>query len=133
MHLSKGQFQVFNKRNLSVAESVHVVFDDTNPRVQETEVGDDETPSLKQTEETPKVTLVPNTEESTTTEVKSTTPTEKANIPREWRHNASYPENFILGKPDNKIQTRSSIRKQASLALVSQMEPKRINEAMEDE
>uniref|UniRef100_A0A3Q7JV53 DUF4218 domain-containing protein n=1 Tax=Solanum lycopersicum TaxID=4081 RepID=A0A3Q7JV53_SOLLC len=53
-----------------------------------------------------------------TIQAKSTTLVDKGNIPREWRHNAYYPENFILGKPDDKIQTRSSIRKQASLDLV---------------
>ncbi|KAH0755142.1 hypothetical protein KY290_025412 [Solanum tuberosum] len=81
----------------------------------------------------PNITLVPNTDESAAMEMESTTPADKTNIPREWRHNASYPENFILGKPDDKIQTKSSLRKQASVALISQMEPKQINEAIEDE
>ncbi|KAH0657870.1 hypothetical protein KY289_026618 [Solanum tuberosum] len=126
-------FRVFNKRTISVEESVHVVFHDTNPRVQETEVGDDEITSLKPTEEISKVTLELNTDESAITEVESTTPADKANIPREYRHNASYPENFILGKPNEKIQIRSSLKNKASLSLVSQMEPKQINEAMVDE
>ncbi|KAH0716587.1 hypothetical protein KY285_012618 [Solanum tuberosum] len=114
-------------------ESVHVVFDDTNPRVQEIEVGDDETTSFNQSEAISEVITETNTEELATAEVESTTPVDKTNVPMEWRHNASYPENFILGKPDDKIHTRSSLRKQASLVLVSQMEPNRINEAMEDE
>ncbi|KAH0686089.1 hypothetical protein KY284_016642 [Solanum tuberosum] len=38
-----------------------------------------------------------------------------------------------MGKPTDSIQTRASLRKQAFLALVSQLEPKRINEAMEGE
>ncbi|KAH0650271.1 hypothetical protein KY284_030183 [Solanum tuberosum] len=130
---SSRDFLVFNKRTLSVEESVHVVFDDTNPRLQEIEVGDDETASFNQFEAISKVITETNTEELATAEMESTTPVDKTHIPREWRHNASYPKNFIMGKPDDKIQTRSSLRKQASLALVSQMEPKRINEAMEDE
>ncbi|KAH0665666.1 hypothetical protein KY285_026872 [Solanum tuberosum] len=87
----------------------------------------------KSDEDIPNITLEPNTDESAATEIESTTPADKTNIPKEWRHNASYPENFILGKPDDKIQTRSSLRKQASVALIYQMEPKRINESMEDE
>ncbi|KAH0714901.1 hypothetical protein KY284_007806 [Solanum tuberosum] len=66
-------------------------------------------------------------EESAPVEVESTTSADKTTIPREWRYNASYLENFILGKPDDKIQTRSSLRKQEPEALVSQIEFKRIN------
>ncbi|XP_049378086.1 uncharacterized protein LOC125842830 [Solanum stenotomum] len=68
----------------------------TRSSFKETEVGDDEITSLKQTEEISKVSPKPNTDESATTEVESTTLSDKANIPREWRHNASYLENFIL-------------------------------------
>ncbi|KAH0672766.1 hypothetical protein KY284_023853 [Solanum tuberosum] len=113
-------FRVFNKRNLGVEEYVHVVFDDTIPRVQDIEVGDDETASFNQSQAISKVITETNTEELATAEVDSTTPVDKTNIPREWRNNISYLENFILGKPNDKIQTRSSLRKQASLALVSQ-------------
>ncbi|KAH0773745.1 hypothetical protein KY290_010882 [Solanum tuberosum] len=59
------------------------VFDDTNPRVQEIEGGDDEITSLKPTEEISKVTLEPNTDESAIAEVELTTLADKANIPRE--------------------------------------------------
>ncbi|KAH0773457.1 hypothetical protein KY290_010594 [Solanum tuberosum] len=41
-------FQFFNKRTLSVEESVHVVFDDTNPRIQESEACEDEIESSNQ-------------------------------------------------------------------------------------
>ena len=47
---------------------------------------------------------------------------DRSNIPKALWHNTYYPENFILDKPDEKIPT-----------LVSQMEPKWINEEMEDE
>ncbi|XP_049364757.1 uncharacterized protein LOC125829593 [Solanum verrucosum] len=125
-------FRVFNKRTLNVKESVHVVFDDTNPRVQESKVGDDEVIDIQQTEDISQVssvqstediakaTLEPNTDKSATTEMESTTPVDKANIAREWRHNANYLENYILGKPNDKMQTRSSLREQASVALISQ-------------
>ncbi|XP_049381170.1 uncharacterized protein LOC125845670 [Solanum stenotomum] len=42
-------------------------------------------------------------EESTTPEPKLTSPAEKTGIPREWRHNASYPNYFIMGKPTYSI------------------------------
>lgn len=43
-----------------------------------------------------------NTGKSNIVEEESTTPVDKKNIPREWRHNVNYPENYILGKPDDK-------------------------------
>lgn len=62
--------------------------------------------------------------ESANAKVESTTLVDKGNIPREQKHNASYSKNLHLGNPDDKIQKRSSLQKQACLALVSQMEPK---------
>ena len=43
------------------------------------------------------------TKEPTTVELESTNPIDKGKIPREWRHNATYPENIILGKIEKKI------------------------------
>lgn len=40
-------FHVFNKRTLSIEETVRVLFDDTNPRMQESEDGEDEIESSK--------------------------------------------------------------------------------------
>lgn len=65
-----------------------------------------------------------NIGKSTIVEEESTTPVDKANIPREWIHNANYPENYILVKPDEKMQTRSSLRKEASVVIISQSEQK---------
>lgn len=42
-------------------------------------------------------------------------------VPREWRNNTSYPENFILGELNNKIHKRFSLRKQASIASIAKM------------
>ena len=110
-----------------------MILDDTNTRIQESEVGNDETDSFKLAKDITKVSTENLIEEPSTAEAESTTPADKVNIPREWRHIVSYPENFIMKKPDDKYQTRSSLKKQASLALILQIEPKRINEAMEDE
>lgn len=62
-----------------------------------------------------------------------TTKLGKSNVPREWRHYASFPNEFIIGNSNEKMQTRASLKKQASVALVSQMEPKRLTKALEDE
>jgi len=57
----------------------------------------------------------------------------KTSVPREWRHSASFPNDFIIGDPSDKMQTRASLKKQASVALISQIEPKRVDEALKDE
>jgi len=50
-----------------------------------------------------KILMEPYNEEPAPTKGKSTTPVEKTAVPREWRHNASYPNKFILENPDDKI------------------------------
>jgi len=85
-----------------------VVFDDTNPRVHEVEGGKDEFASFKPAEDFSNTSTETITEEPATVEVESTTPANKVNIPRGWKHNASYPENFILGKSNDKIFTQKT-------------------------
>lgn len=57
---------------------------------QESEAGEDQIYSFKLAKDISKVSTEDLTEESTTAKVESTIPTAKENIPREWRHNASY-------------------------------------------
>ncbi|KAH0657877.1 hypothetical protein KY289_026625 [Solanum tuberosum] len=101
--------------------------------MQKIESTDDETTPILSIENFSNTYEKITTEESTTPEPTSTSPIEKTGTPKEWRHIANYPNHFIMGKPTNSIQTRALLRKQASVALVSQLETKRINEAMEDE
>lgn len=86
-----------------------MVFDDTNPRMQENEVIDDEIRPVKVTKEVSKEFPKTTTVESATLRAKLSNPGNKGNIPNEWIHNANYHENLILGKHDDKIQMRSSL------------------------
>ena len=43
------------------------------------------------------------------------------------------PESQIIGDPTNHVQRRSSLRTQGHIALISEMEPKHIDNAMQDE
>lgn len=121
-------FICFSKITLSFEEFDHVLFDYTNPKIHESEIGEDEIDSFKPEKDIPKQSTENLTEEIVSAEAESATPDDKVNISREWKQNASYPVNFIMEKPDDNIQTRSSLKKQTSLILISQMEPKRINE-----
>lgn len=57
----------------------------------------------------------------------------KFNIPREWRHDANFSNEFIIGYPNEKMKIRTFLKKQASLPLIYQIKPKRMNKAIEDE
>ena len=74
-------FVLLIKKTLSV--SVHVVFDDTSPRMQESEANDDKISQIKITEKVSKAPLETTTVESTTVEAESTTLGDKGNFPRE--------------------------------------------------
>lgn len=65
----------------------------------------------------------------------STTPPEAptTNVTREQRHDASFPNDFILENSDVRMQTRCSYRKKASVTLLSQFEPKLINKNHQNE
>jgi len=43
------------------------------------------------------------------------------------------PESQIIGDPTNHVQRRSSLKTQGHTALISKMEPKHIDDAMQDE
>jgi len=45
----------------------------------------------------------------------------------------NHPENQIIGDPVDHVQTRSSLRAQGHTALISKMEHKHIDEAMQDD
>lgn len=74
-----------------------------------------------------------DSQQSTHASHESTIEAKNINVLREWRHNASFPNDFIIYYPNEKMQTRASLKKQESVALISQMEPKSINEALDDE
>lgn len=120
-------FWVFNNGTLNVEECVHVVFDDTNTRMQESEVGEDEIDTSKPAGEGSKVSTEYFTEESFTAKVELTNLVNEVKISKELRHNANYPENegktrwqnprkilsqetsFISFRISNRIETNYSI------------------------
>lgn len=44
-----------------------------------------------------------------------------------------HPDKLIIGRPEDKISTSSSFREQSDMALISEIEPKMIEEALIDE
>ena len=58
---------------------------------------------------------------------------EVRNITREWRYHPSYPNEYIIGDLSQGIRIRSSYRNTNNLALLLNIEPKNIQEALTDE
>nr|XP_009783820.1 PREDICTED: uncharacterized protein LOC104232343 [Nicotiana sylvestris] len=52
--------------------------------------------------------------------------------PNEWRSEPEYPQKFIIGDPSEGMKTKGALKKKASMALISQIEPKKIEEALKD-
>ncbi|XP_070015340.1 uncharacterized protein [Nicotiana sylvestris] len=52
--------------------------------------------------------------------------------PNEWRSETEYPQKFIIGDPNEGMKTRGALKKKANIALISQVEPKKIEEALKD-
>ena len=132
-------YKVYNKRTMVVEKSMNVVFNESNDfslskpieRKEEDEVSlslsKEDEESQEQREELPHETNATNeAQENPTNETHS-------KLPREWRHSASYLMEFIIGDPSSGMRTRSSFRNMNNLALLSQTEPRNVEEELQDE
>ena len=54
-------------------------------------------------------------------------------MPKEWRYVLSHPKDLILGDLEQGVKTRSSINLFNNLVFVSQIEPKSLKDAENDE
>ena len=64
----------------------------------------------------------------------STTSQEDERFNTNWKHKSSHPKDLIIGNLDEGIITRSKIRGlSGNFALVSELEPKSVEEALIDE
>ena len=55
-------------------------------------------------------------------------------LPKEWKFVINHPHDQIIGNPSSGVRTRFSLRNICiNLAFISQIEPKNINDALDDE
>ena len=155
---SSKAFRVYNRRTLVVEESMHVIFDESNPLSSEKVVVHDdddaapidqnqasnvpqnpqgETQLIDQTEVVlDKVSAAthdgqqPSLEDQTTNLEGNAQRGNDSNLPRDFRFVHNHPIDLILGDPSQGVRTRNSLRNLVSnLAFLSQIEPKNIKEA----
>ena len=54
-------------------------------------------------------------------------------VQKEWRYASSHPNDLIIGDPEQGVKTHSSINLFNNLVFVSQIEPKSLKDAENDE
>lgn len=144
-------YRVFNRRTLTLEESIHVTFDEhaimskegTAVSVAGSKVEDDteflqqrwldfseqgvgpDAPAADAAEENEAVQPL-GAEETAAAE-----PTQQQ-LPRDWKYAAGHPREQILGDPGDRVRTRSSFRHACQAAFVSTVEPLDTDEALQD-
>ena len=154
--LNSKAYRVFNKHTLVIEESVHVVFDETNPLARNkiaTHEQEDEDDSFRlnkeveariDEEEQSEAQSVPN-DENQESEHEDQLVTQPANtitdpsssvVPRQFKYRKSHPLDNVIGNVTEGIRTRSKTPRNlfmACAAFVSHAEPKRATDALNDE
>jgi len=119
-------YRVYNKRLMTVEESMHVVFGETNPKLQDhvPKISDEEEITLE------KKSAVGN--QSAEKEIQSTEKATDNNLPKEWIEPRELSKGNIIGDIEQGVSTRCKLSFFQHVAFVSQIEPKNVNDALCD-
>nr|KYP31467.1 Copia protein [Cajanus cajan] len=122
-------YRVYNKRTLIVEESFYVVFDETNKQeTKQTEI-EDLTDLLDQ----PPLESEPN-EKPKESESNETTENTSEQLPKEWKTSRDLSMENKIGNIVKGVLTRRAIKNICNaMDFVSQVEPKTIDEELQDE
>uniref|UniRef100_A0A2N9HS02 CCHC-type domain-containing protein n=1 Tax=Fagus sylvatica TaxID=28930 RepID=A0A2N9HS02_FAGSY len=130
-------YRVFNKRTMVVDESMHVVFDETNPFHIKNNCDDEPISLENKASSSNQVDLsekVKDQVDEPKDEEKALPPTNNEELPKSWNVVHSHPKELIIGEIEHGVSTRSKLKDICNnMAFLSQIEPKNINEAIEDE
>ena len=119
-------YRVYNKRTLTVEESIHVTFDETNtPNKGRVSFDEDETGESSNQPE------MQNMEQQ---QQQHDTPTENRILPKEWKQPRDLSLDNILGDINKGVSTRHSFNLLCDdMAFVSKIEPLCVEDALKDE
>jgi len=142
--LHSHAYRVYNRRTIVVKESMHIAFDETDHKVQESikiTADDDEPVNQKIVTDQ----LVKSEKDNQSDEVQSIEPQDQpiesstgaaatsTELPREWRVPRNLSLDNIIGQLQKGVTTRRSMNHFCEhMAFVSQVEPKSVSEALED-
>uniref|UniRef100_A0A2N9H8V7 CCHC-type domain-containing protein n=1 Tax=Fagus sylvatica TaxID=28930 RepID=A0A2N9H8V7_FAGSY len=135
--LNSKAYRVFNKRTMVVDESMHVVFDETNPFHIKNNYDDEPISLDNKASSSNQVDSSENVKDQVDEpqdEEKALPPTKNEELPKSWNVVHSHPKELIIGEVERGVSTRSKLKNICNnMAFLSQIEPKNINEAIEDE
>jgi hypothetical protein len=135
--LNSKAYRVFNKRTMVVDKSMHVVFYETNPFHIKNNY-DDELISLdnkaSSSNQVDSSENIKDQVDEPQDEEKALPLTKNEELPKSWNVIHSHPKELIIGEVERGVSTRSKLKNICnSMAFLSQIEPKNINGAIEDE
>ena len=142
---SSKAYRVFNKKTIVVEESVHVVFDESNESLERRESVNDDVGldfSMGRLQIDDKVHQQEEEIDSEKEESPFAHPPppqleqgeSSQELPKEWKFVTNHPQDQIIGNLSIGVRTRSSLRNICNnLAFISQIEPKKLNDAIIDE
>jgi len=140
--LNSHAYRVYNRRTMVVEESIHVAFDETDHKVQESIkiTADDDEPVIQKivTDQ-----LGKSVEDNQSDEAQSIEPqpiesgtgaaATSTELPREWRVLRNLSLDNIIGQVQRGVSTRRSMNHFCEhMAFVSQIKPKTVGEALKD-
>ena len=125
-------YRVFNKRSLVVEESINVTFDETNVGSQVVLPRKDDDDDVEGGFDFLQINDTPSIEAQK--DVDSSNAHEQVDLPKAWKFASNYPKEQIIGSPSQGVVTRSkALSECGNVAFLSQLEPKKINDALNDE
>ena len=95
-------YRIFNKRTLTIEESMHVIFDETNssPSKKEECIDNDAGIIQKEMEDM-------SIQERPIEEGEETVSKDHTDLPKEWRYVTSHPKDLIIGDPSHGVKFRA--------------------------
>ena len=116
---------------------MHVVFDESNsldPRKDICSIDDDISELVEintQEENTSKPLELEGPNKEDIEEIPQ--PTLKDDLPKDWQFKKAHPQDLIIGDTTQGVTTRSKLKSIVNLAFIFQIEPKNIDDALNDE
>jgi hypothetical protein len=127
--------RVYNKRSLTIEESIHVVFDEVDSLKPKNIDDDDDINVIENKVNNIKMRDQTSQDFNKEESMKNASHFEQdQQFPKSWRIVKDHPIDQILGDPSHGVNTRSSLRNVCNnMAFVSEIEPENIEEAETDE
>ncbi|KAK2369267.1 putative mitochondrial protein [Trifolium repens] len=131
--LSSKAYRIYNKRTLTIEESMHVSFDESNTSKEDIVVCDDDDDDIL---EMPLEEVAKDINENQLEHQQevSQQETNQSDLPKEWRIHRDHPIDKVIGDINKGVSTRLNLKDAClNMAFVSQIEPSKVNDALNDD